>query len=164
MLAVLWILQMGQRLCVRAAWLLLLPNCATGTMTLVEGSVGPEHFHFVTVVRQQGEAPGGWRAACIHIPLSRTTGESFLCRMGVEMPIKTEADGLLSTPLAQRISADCANLAAQIALGAVTPATPLGVACESFKEHYRVFLNNAVSGSRVRTLCHEKTSPVIVGG
>lgn len=79
------------------------------------------------------------------------------------MPIKTEADGLLSTPLAQRISADCANLAAQIALGAVTPTTPLGVACESFKAHYRVFLNNAVSGSRVTTLCHEKTSPVLVG-
>jgi hypothetical protein len=163
MLAILWTLQLVRRLCLLAAGLLMLPNCATGMVTLVEGSVSPEHFQFVTVVNQQGEEPGGWRAACIHIPLSRTTGDSFICRMGVEMPLKTDADGLISTPLAQRISADCANLAAQIALGAVTPTTPLGMACESFKTHYRTFLNNAVGGSRVKTQCHEQTRPVIVG-
>jgi hypothetical protein len=158
-----WILHVVLRLCLLVAWLLLLPNCAAGTMTLVEGGLGPEHFQFVTVVNQHGDEPGGWRAACIHVPISRATGESFICRMGVEMPIKTGADGLISTPLAQRISADCANLAAQIALGATTPATPLGAACESFKAHYRAFLNNAVSGSRVKTMCHEKTNPVVVG-
>ncbi|MDY7231479.1 hypothetical protein [Hyalangium rubrum] len=141
----------------------MLPGCATGTLTLVEGSLYPKHFQFVTVVNQQGDEPGGWRAACLHVPIRRDIGDAFICKLGIEMPIKTEVDGMISAPLAQRIAADCANLAAQVALGSTTPTTPLGFACESFKGAFHSTLRNALRGSVVKTICHKATEPVVVG-
>jgi hypothetical protein len=36
------------------------------------------------------------------------------------------------------------------------------MACESFKSTYLAVLSKAVEGSRVKTMCHTKTTPVIV--
>jgi hypothetical protein len=58
------------------------------------------------------------------------------------MPIKTELDGSISTPHAQRIASDCANQSTYAIFSLATPETPLGLACESFKRTYneiRVF-------------------------
>jgi hypothetical protein len=85
-----------------------------------------------------------------------------MCKMGVDMPIKTEEDGLMSIALAQRIAANCANLAARIAFAPTTPETPLGLACEGFKRTYSDVLYKAAIGSRVKTMCHKKTEPVEV--
>jgi hypothetical protein len=145
--------------------LLLLSGCATGgTRTIVEGQFEPRHFRFVTVVTKSGKGPGGWRAACVGLSLKRDPGvDSFLCRFGVEMPMETRADGPISTPLAQRISADCASQAALQVFSATTPEMPLGLACESFKTTYGLILGKAIKQSRVTKTCHEKTSPIDIG-
>jgi hypothetical protein len=150
------------RLRALALLLPLLSGCAA-PVTLVKGKLEPRHFQFVTVVKQSGSEPGGWRAACIHAHITRTTGEFHLCRFGVEMPIKTELDGSISTPLAQRIASDCANQAAYAIFSLATPETPLGLACTSFKRTYNEILYRAIKGSTVKTQCHPKTTPVEFG-
>ncbi|MFP2932461.1 hypothetical protein ACLESO_46395 [Pyxidicoccus sp. 3LG] len=132
-------------------------------MTIVEGSLRPEHFQFVTVVPKTASGADGWRAACVHVALSRVAGESYLCRLGVEMPMENVEEGALSTPVAQRIAADCANMAARLAFESVTPTTPLAFACQGFKTTYDTTLRRAFAGSRVGARCHEKTTPVQVG-
>ncbi len=144
----------------------MLPPLATGctaggSYTIVEKHVEPRHFTFVDIVSKKGKGPGGWRAACLHLRLQHAAGPLYLCRLGVEMPKENDDAGPISLPLAQRIAADCANLAADMALGATTPATPLGLACESFKKAFNAVLWRAVEGSRVTTLCNEATSPTI---
>ncbi len=144
--------------------LLLLSGCAAPrSVTLVEGQLEPRHFRFVTIVEQRGNDPGGWRAACLHLPIQSDTGDAIICRMGVDMPIKTEEDGFISLSLAQRIAANCANSAAQHALTATTLETPLGVACESFKNSFHLMLNAAIAGSRVKTACHPKAESARTG-
>ncbi len=145
--------------------LLLLSGCATGgTRTIVEGQFKPKNFQFVTVVPKRGKGPGGWRAACVGLSLKRDPGvDSFLCRFGVEMPMETRADGLISTPLAQRISADCASQAALEVFSSTTPEMPLGLACENFKTTYGLILGKAIKQSRVTKTCHEKTTPFDIG-
>ncbi|MCP3144165.1 hypothetical protein [Pyxidicoccus xibeiensis] len=79
------------------------------------------------------------------------------------MPMENLEDGPLSTSLAQRIAADCANLAARLAFESVTPTTPLVLACQGFKTTYDTTLRRAFAGSRVNARCHAKTTPVQVG-
>lgn len=145
---------------------LLLPilvGCATGgTMTIVQGSLEPAHFQFVTVRKQSGKGPGGWRAACVHVAIRRETGESHLCRFGVEMPLEN-AEGPISTEWAQSRSARCANLAAQFAFEAITPATPLILACQRFRTAYDATLRGVIGGAMVTTSFDRKTTPVQVG-
>ncbi len=138
--------------------LLLLSGCATGgTRTIVEGQFEPRHFRFVTVVTKSGKGPGGWRAACVYLRIARDPGpDSFLCRFGVEMPLATEKNGAISTALAQRISADCASLAAQSSLSPITPTTPLGLACQNFKSTYDMILSSTIVQAKVKTECHKK--------
>ncbi|RKI18919.1 hypothetical protein D7Y15_06750 [Corallococcus sp. AB030] len=69
------------------AW--LLTGCAMRTGTVVEGSLQPRHFRFVTVIEQTEPGPGDWREACVHVPLRRDTGEIFKCTLGVGMPLET---------------------------------------------------------------------------
>ncbi|WP_143195219.1 hypothetical protein [Archangium sp. Cb G35] len=122
----------------------------------------PRHFDFVTVVEKTKPGADGWRAACLHVPVINTQDMStFVCRFGVDMPIETEADGYLSVTLAQRIAADCANEAGRIVLSAPASPSP-GLLCEQFKKKFNEILNRAVLGSRVKTLCHEATTPTII--
>lgn len=141
---------------------LLLSGCASRVTTLVEGSLQPGHFRFVTVVPQRGPGAGGWRAACVHALISRDTGESFICKFGVEMPLENR-DGPISTSLAQRVSADCANQAALSVFRSVTPSTPLGLAYETFKSTYEGIINRAISGAHATRVCHARASPVEAG-
>ncbi|MCY1036460.1 hypothetical protein OV207_33795 [Corallococcus sp. BB11-1] len=131
---------------------------ATGT--IVEGRLQPKHFQFVTIVEHTGPGPGGWRAACVRVPLRRDTGEMYMCQLGVEEPMETKALGPISLPLAQRISADCANLSAQAVFSAATPATPLGLACTEFRDTLTLALSKAIYGSRVKQLCRQEATPV----
>lgn len=140
----------------------LLIGCGAATSrTIVEKRVEPRHFKFVTVVPKRGVGPGGWRAACLHLRLARDSGESFICKFGIEMPLETQAEGPISTALAQRVSADCSNLAADAVFSAVTPATPLGLACESYKSTYKAILYKAIQGAQVKQLCHSRTEPIV---
>lgn len=136
---------------------LLLSGCATPRIvTIVEGALEPRNFRFVTVVELRGDEPGGWRAACLRLPIKSDTGDKAICKMGVDMPIKTEVDGLITLPAAQRIAANSGNLAAQLAFTPTTIDTPMGVVCEGFKTTFNMTLNAAVVGSRVKTACHPK--------
>ncbi|WP_253908992.1 hypothetical protein [Corallococcus exiguus] len=95
--------------------------------TFVTGRILPRQIRFVTIVEAASGKAGGWRAACIHIRVSRdNTGESILCRFGVETPLRTH-QGVLSLPLAQRIAADRINEASQAVFGSATIDSPLGM-------------------------------------
>ena len=143
---------------------LLLSGCATPrTVTLVEGALVPGNFRFVTIVKQRGEEPGGWRAACLRLPIKSDTGDAILCNMGVDMPIRTKEDGLITLPAAQRIAANSGNAAAQIAFTPSTVETPMGILCETFKTEFHLTLDAAVGGSRVKTACHPKAESAMLG-
>lgn len=143
---------------------LLFSGCATPrTVTLVKGALEPTNFRFVTVVEQRSDEPGGWRAACLRLPIKSDTGDKVICKMGVEMPIKTEEDGLITFPAAQRIAANCGNGAAQLAFSPSTVETPMGILCEDFKTAFNMILNAAVMGSRVKTACHPRAEAVKAG-
>ncbi|PTL79695.1 hypothetical protein DAT35_33375 [Vitiosangium sp. GDMCC 1.1324] len=122
----------------------------------------PGHFRFVTVVEQTEPGAGGWRAACIHaVVINKATFEPFVCKFGVGMPIETEEVGPMSTLLAQRIAADCANGALSRVLASPISPSP-GLVCEQFKNTFDEILDRAVLGSRVTTLCDKKTTPTRV--
>jgi hypothetical protein len=60
---------------------------------------------------------------------------------------------LASDRRAQRVAANCANQAADLAFAATTAATPLGIACSSFIATYDTTLRLGIAGSRVRPRC-----------
>ena len=122
----------------------------------------PRHFQFVTVVKKSKSDPGGWRAACLHVPIVNTaTWDTFYCKFGVEMPLATTADGSISTSLAQRIAADCANEAARIVLEFPNSPRP-GLLCQDFKSTFHTVLSRAVPTAKVTTLCHRQTTPHVI--
>lgn len=117
----------------------LLGAAGAGVMlSVVEGALVPRNFRFVTIVKQRGDESGGWRAACLRLPIKSDTGDAIICKMGVDMPIKTLEDGLITLPAAQRIAADSGNAAAQIAFAPTTIETPMGIACHPKAESARV--------------------------
>ncbi|RKG85647.1 hypothetical protein [Corallococcus terminator] len=142
---------------------MLLPGCATGgSVTYVEGSLRPRHFVFHEQVARRGKGPGGWRAACLHVGIARDTGELFFCKFGVEMPLANEAMGRISVEQAQSLSASCANQAAKTTLSTVTPATPIGIACEEFKQTFDLVLTHAIAGAHVMKVCSVGVPPMVV--
>jgi hypothetical protein len=154
------------RLCALAVLLSILSGCALRgrrTRTIVTGKIEPRQIHYVTTVEHTGNEPGGWRATCIHINIQRkNTGESFLCRFGVEVPIRNN-DGPVSLPLAQRITAKRTDEAARLVFGSATPESPLGMLCQTLKSTLKPLLSASIGGTRVNTECHEKTIPVQFG-
>ena len=146
---------------------LLLPvvlssGCAAA---LVTGKIGTEHFQFVTTVPHTEPGEGGWRAACVHAQITNgDTEEVYTCVLGVEMPIET-GSGPISTRLAQRISADCANDAAYAVLSTMTnpPPPPLYTLCMSVRAAFTLRLTAAIRGSRVMSTCDPRTKPIIFG-
>lgn len=129
---------------------------ASGSHTVVEGRMKPSHFNFVPIIERTEPGGDGWQAACVHLLLRRTWGEPYTCIFSVEMPIET-TKGPISLVQARRKAADCANLAARVALSATTPEVPLGIACTSFIQTYFALLGRAQRGSRVTRRCHEVT-------
>jgi hypothetical protein len=133
---------------------------------LVTGRIRTEHFQFVTTVpHTEPGVGGGWRAACVHAQINNgDTEEAYTCILGVEMPIETRS-GPISTSLAQRISADCANDAAYAVLSTMTkpPPPPLYTLCTSVREAFTLRLTAAIPGSRVKSTCDRRTKPVVFG-
>jgi hypothetical protein len=128
--------------------------------TIVEGRMMPRHFKFAPVVQKEGPGAGGWSAACVHLRLQHDMGPAYLCMFGVEVPLETGAAGPISVTRAQRVAAKCANMAADIALGATTAQTPLGIACTSFIGTFRALLQRDLLGTRVTTYCRDEPKPV----
>jgi hypothetical protein len=136
-----------------------------GCASAVTGRIQPAHFQFTTTVPQTEPGPGGWRVACVHAQIKNgDTGEIYTCRIGVEMPLETN-NGPISTPLAQRISAECANEAAYAVLSTLTrpPPPPLYTLCTTVIDAYKLRLNAAVVGSRVMPTCDPRAKPVVFG-
>ncbi len=154
------------RLYVLALMLSLFSGCVrpvSRTRTIVTGKIEPRQIHFITAVEQAEEGPGGWRAACVHVRITRrNTGESFNCRFGVEVPIENR-NGPISVSLAQRIVAERTNETARIVLGAATLDSPIGLLCEEFKKTLRPLLQASIEGARLKMKCHEKAVPVQLG-
>jgi hypothetical protein len=158
-------LLLTKRLALLAA-ILPLVVLSSGCASAVTGRIQPVHFQFATIVPHTGPGPGGWRAACVHAQINNgDTGEVYTCIFGVEMPIENDGNGPISTALAQRIAADCANDAAYSVLSTMTkpPPPPLYTLCTSVRAAYALRLNAAVLGSRVKPGCNPRTKPVIFG-
>ncbi len=138
-------------------------GCASAMVT---GRIQPVHFQFVTTLphTKPGKS-GGWRVACVHAQVKNgDTGEPYICMLGIEMPIETK-NGPISTPLAQRISADCANDAAYAVLSTMTkpPTPPLYTLCTAVREAFALRLYAAIPGSRVQSTCDPMAKPVAFG-
>jgi hypothetical protein len=131
--------------------------------TLVESLTGPEDFHFVTIVPKRGKGAGGWQAACVPFHLRKDTGELYICKLGVGIPIEN-AEGPISRTLAMRVSADCANQAAQVVFSIATPTHPLVLACENFRIFYHAVLSAAIAGAKVDRVCDEKAERALKRG
>lgn len=145
---------------------LLLLVLASGCASTVTGRIQPVHFQFTTIVAHSGAGSGGWRVACVHARINNGgTHESYTCLMGVEMPVANTERGLMSTAVAQRIAADCANEAAYAVLSSLTQVTPppLYTLCTSVRTAYDVRLSAAVIGSRVMRTCDPRAKPVVFG-
>ncbi|WP_157823783.1 hypothetical protein [Melittangium boletus] len=155
-----------QRLAYLAALLpLVLLSSSCASSALVTGRIQPAHFQFTTTVPQTEPGADGWRVACVHAQINNgETGDAYICQVGVEMPIETNA-GPISTALAQRISADCANDAAYAVLSTLTepPTPPLIKLCIAVRSAYEVRLNAAIRGSRIRATCDPRAKPVVFG-
>jgi hypothetical protein len=135
-------------------WLSLATGCiGERQYTIVEKHVTPNSFKFVTLVDKKGRGAGGWRVACLHLVLQHDVGASYVCKVGVELPLKRGEEGTLHLLRAKRLAADCANAAADVAFASTTRATPLGIACTHFINTYRAILWEALVGSRVVTNC-----------
>jgi len=131
----------------------------------VTGQIQPSHFQFTTIVPQTEPGPGGWRVACVHAQiLNGNTREAYTCQVGVEMPLETNS-GPISTPLAQRISAECANEAAYAVLSTMTKPEPppMYSLCTAIIGAYELRLNAAIVGSRVSRTCDPRAKPVVFG-
>lgn len=144
--------------------LVLFSGCVIGgPVAWVEGGVKPSHFKFKDVVPRRGKGAGGWRAACLHVGILRdTTEELVYCKFGVEVPIENEKQGFIPVDVAQSRAARCANEAAWTTLMAVTPATPIGIACEEFKTLYGLTLEAVIFGARVTHTCYPGVKPVVL--
>ncbi|MFY0522477.1 hypothetical protein ACN28I_04445 [Archangium gephyra] len=153
-------------LCTFAVLLSILSGCSprsTRTRTIVTGKIEPRQIHYVTTVEHTEEEPSGWRATCIHINIQRkNTGEAFLCKFGVEVPMQNDK-GPISLPLAQRITVERIHEAARSVFGSATPESPLGMLCQTLKTTLKPLLSASIGGSRVNTECHRKTIPVQFG-
>ncbi|QSQ28083.1 hypothetical protein JY651_12910 [Pyxidicoccus parkwayensis] len=132
--------------------------------TVVTGLTEPKQIRFVTVVKPDlEEGVGGWQVSCIHIRLTRSgTGESFLCRFGIEMPVRNR-EGPVSVPLAQRVASERINETAYSVLGSATPASPLGVLCETLKGALAPRIAGSIVGAMMTYRCHKDTVPVEFG-
>ncbi|MFP2907575.1 hypothetical protein ACLESD_21505 [Pyxidicoccus sp. 3LFB2] len=152
------------RLASFVALALALAGCAgPPTTTIVTGMVEPKQIRFVTVVKPDAHGVGGWQAACIHVRITRSgTEESFLCRFGIEMPVRN-SEGPVSVSLAQRVAADRINETAHLVLGSATPATPLGMLCETFKSVLAPRVAASIAGAMMAYRCHKATLPVEFG-
>jgi hypothetical protein len=149
----------------RLASLLPLVVLFSGCSSAVTGQIEPAHFQFTTTVPQRKPGPGGWRVACVHAQIKNgDTGEVYTCPFGVEMPIETN-NGPISTALAQRVSADCANDAAYAVLSTLTtpPPPPLYTLCTSVRTAFNVRLKAAIRGAQVMATCHALAKPVVFG-
>jgi len=78
------------------------------------------------------------------------------------MPIENN-NGPISTTLAQRISADCANDAAYSVLSTLITPPPLYTLCTTVRSAYEVRLNAAIRGSRIKSTCDFRAKPVVFG-
>ena len=145
--------------------LLMLFVLPLGCAASVTGKVQPSHFQFTTTVSHKNPGPGGWRVACVHAQINNgSTKEAYTCIFGVEMPLENK-DGPISLPLAQRVSADCANEAAYTVLSTLTkpPPPPLYTLCTSIRDTYRMMLTAAIVGSKVKANCDSQAKPVVFG-
>jgi hypothetical protein len=145
----------------------LLPLVAlfSGCASAVTGRIQPAHFRFTTTVPQREPGPGGWRVACVHAQIKNgDTGEVYTCPFGVEMPIESN-NGPISTTLAQRIAADCANEAAYAVLSTMTKPLPpsLYTLCTSVRKAFSLRLTAAIKGSRVMSECNPAAEKVVFG-
>jgi hypothetical protein len=128
------------------------------------GGVQPGQFQFVTIVEKTEPGEGGWREACLHALVENmTTRDSFVCTIGVGMPIQNKQNGFITTWAAQSIAAECANKASELAILPAPATAPSALVCQGFRDQYSALLDKAVRGSRVTGMCHRKTTPVRIG-
>lgn len=132
------------------AWLCLLAL----PLLLTSGCIGAQ-LKFRTVVEKTSPGAGGWQETCLEANVQNmTTGDTYLCSLGIGMPVETGANGYIPSWYAAELAADCVNEAAERAIRPAPPSTPAAIACMDFKNQLNVILNKVVYGSRVNLGCN----------
>jgi hypothetical protein len=93
----------------------LAPSAAVAEEVEIQASVSPSVFTFETTIPDDGKGDGGgWQEAKAKIPISDPRGSMFrgwICKIHVEMPLRTKANGSISADRAAKASADVATKA-----------------------------------------------------
>ena len=138
---------------------------ATALLPLVSGCAGiGTQLQFKTVVAYTGRKSGGWQAACLEALIQNmTTRDSHVCRVSMEMPLRTWENGDISNWDAEDIATECINEASESIVRPAPPSVTTAVACTSFKNELSRLLSLRVVGSRVSSVCKEGAPRTRVG-
>ncbi|MBM7112417.1 hypothetical protein [Archangium primigenium] len=82
-----------------------------------------------------------------------TTHDSHVCLVGIGMPVRTRAQGLISSWDASDFAATCIHEASDRVVRPSPPSVPSALACMNFKAELARLLNERVMGSRVTLRC-----------
>jgi hypothetical protein len=88
------------------------------------------------------------------------SGATTICKFEVGIPIHNGKQGRLSLEDAQEAAANMANRAMYKVLSEADPGEMMGTHCRTFKELYRLMLDQKIKGSRVRQ-CKSKDVKVV---
>jgi len=133
----------------------------------VRGYIRPEHFRFVTLVKDNDKTlPGGGdQGVCLHAWVhSRDTDSAVLCDFEVHLPLRTQMQGAISLTFGQKTCAELANLAAYEVFSEPGASEMLGIACQEFRDLYGRYLDAAIPGARVKKCLEPRLVPVKVDG
>jgi hypothetical protein len=111
-------------------------KCPTGGVS----GFSPSVFKFTTTVPDDGEGKaGGWQEATGTLNFFRWTSllpETWSCTITVQMPLRTEVNGMVSAQTAASVTAGVASQASFTVMG-IKPELPPGIFCYKFKEEMR---------------------------
>ena len=99
------------------------------------GNFSPSLFKFVTIIPDDGtDKGGGWQQAAVNLKYVRLIPPegSWACMFTVGMPLRTEADGVISPDYAASITAEVIS-DAWASVRRSNPDAPGGVFCVAFK-------------------------------
>jgi hypothetical protein len=111
-------------------------TCADGSSAAVTcGNFSSSLFKFVTIIPDDGmDKGGGWQQALVNLKYVRMLPPegSWVCTFTVGMPLRSEADGVISPDYAASITAGVIN-DAWTKVRNDLPDAPGGIFCASFK-------------------------------
>lgn len=114
---------------------------------MVFGNIPPSTFHFVTVIKGDGRAPGGWQVAQVVVLLGRISTmfpRTATCDVEVGTPLVNTQQGVISVEMAQEESARASD---DVARELFQERRPVAEICASFRTRMTRRLGHAKQGT-----------------